>query len=292
MTTFKPYTVGLQPGPEKSSSAAFLADCLIVIVLFKQKPDESTAYTSVHAVLGHFDTFPDIFVYDNSPEPSPITSGNISYFHDPLNAGVSKAYNKASVHAASTGKTWMLLLDQDTEVTRDLFDKMEAAIRAHSDSVAFVPRLKDRKGFISPFRWAFGRGIRTNKSESPLSLDRHRFINSGLLIRLSAFQAVGGYDPDTPLDFSDISFGERLRAIAKHFHVVDVVLSHDFSDSSPMSQADALARFHQYCVGAITMSRKSGFFNFYAIRLFFRACHLCLRYKDTNFLSAFFQHLR
>jgi GT2 family glycosyltransferase len=261
-------------------------------VLFKQKPDQSPAYTSVHAVLGHSKPLPDIFIYDNSPQASPVTSGKITYLHDPLNAGVSKAYNAASVHAASTGKTWMLFLDQDTEVTRDFFDKMQTSVRAHSDSVAFVPRLKDRKGLISPFRWAFGGGIRTNKRGSPLSLASHRFVNSGLLIKLSAFQTVGGYDPDIPLDFSDIAFGERLRAITRHFHVIDVVLTHDFSDSSGMQSAHALARFHQYCAGAIAMSRKSGFPNLYAIRLFFRACRLCLRHKNTNFLSAFFQHLR
>ncbi|MDQ2657417.1 MAG: glycosyltransferase, partial [Bacteroidota bacterium] len=227
---------------------------------------------------------------DNSPHPSPFSSKNVTYRHDPLNHGVSTAYNTASVYAESKHKNWMLFLDQDTTVTVNFFEELLAAIDAHRETVAFVPRLSDQKGVVSPFYFAFGRGKRINTEPSPLSLSRHRFINSGLLVKLSAFRAVGGYDPEIPLDFSDISFGMRLMAITDHFWVLETILSHDFSDNSNMEQEDALLRFRRYCVGASVMGRKSRLPNFYAIQSLLRACHLSMRYKSGHFVTAFFQH--
>lgn len=287
---FKPYTIGTVPESKKSDLSAFFSQLLIVIVLFERKPEQSTAYSSIHDVARTSGVFPEVFLYDNSSNPSPVSSEKITYRHDPLNPGVSKAYNTASVFAENNRKSWMLLLDQDTGVTAEFFEKLQVAIRAHPETVAFVPRLKDQQGVVSPFYFAFGGGKRINPGPSFLSLRNHRFANSGLTVKLSAFQAVGGYDLDTPLDFSDISFAERLKAITDHFGVLESVLSHDFSDNTNMQPHDALSRFHRYCVGASSMSRKSRFPSPYAIRSFLRACRLCVRYKSVRFPGAFFRH--
>ncbi len=288
---FKPCTIRTVSGSKKSDLSSFFSRILIVVVLFERKPEESEACTSIHDVAVACDAFPETFIYDNSLHPSRVSSENIAYYHNPLNPGVSAAYNTASTYAESKHKTWMLFLDQDTSVTLNFFEELRAAIDTHSQTMAFVPRLRDQKGVVSPFHFAFGKGWRINIRSSTLSLRSHRFANSGLLIKLSAFQAVGGYDPEIPLDFSDISFGKRLMAFTDHFWVLDTTLSHDFSNNSKMNSEDALLRFHHYCVGASVMSRKSGFLNAYTIQSLLRACHLSVRYKRGRFISAFFHHL-
>ena len=267
----------------------FLEDLLIVVVLFKTKPEDSVTYSCLDLAFRSASVIPEILLYDNSPAPANIKGKNITYIHDPCNKGVSHAYNNAAIHARGRQKNWMLLLDQDTRVDAALFDHMETAIRTHPSSVAFVPGIRDKNGLLSPFRFSGGRGRRIVSPGRVLPLKTHRFINSGLLINCSAFTRAGGYDERIPLDFSDISFGNRLEKISDHFVVLDISLHHSFSDAEDTAIEDALTRFQHFCTGALVLGRTSGsrYLSYYNI--FLRASRLSLRYKDHRFLNQFLQ---
>jgi rhamnosyltransferase len=268
----------------------FFDELLVVIVLYKRKPAESAAYTSVRTALKNFPASPEIFLYDNGPVSTDINGDSVTYFHDPSNSGVSKAYNCASVHAQGTGKVWLLFLDQDTSVTMDFFSSLAKGVTAHAESVAFVPRMMDEKGMLSPFRFSHGRGKRILNIPETLSLDQYRFINSGLLIRLSAVVAAGGYNPQIPLDFSDIDFGSRLKKVTDHFRIIDAPLRHAFSDNNDNADA-GLARFGFFCRGAMVMGKESNQLFGYLIYAFLRACHLSFRHKDFRFIREFFDRI-
>jgi glycosyltransferase involved in cell wall biosynthesis len=267
----------------------FFAELLVVIVLFKRKTRESSAYTSLHTALNISPSFPEIFIYDNSPFSAPIEDSGVIYFHDPKNSGVSKAYNNASVYAGKKNKKWMLFLDQDTSVELSFFEKLQELVVMHPESVALVPHMTDVKGVVSPFYFASGRGKRMKNPAETLPLEKYRFINSGLLIRQSAFVAAGGYDEEIPLDFSDIAFGQRLKKVTDHFRIVDTHLQHQFSDNEIIPVEAALARFNYFRIGAFAMGKNTSGFPVYFILAFMRACHLCFRYKDFRFLTQFFQ---
>lgn len=267
----------------------FLDQLLVVIVIFKIRPEETVALKSLQTAFNVLQSFPDIFLYDNSPHPSQVPGNSITYIHDPLNSGVSRAYNAAAVHAASKGKQWLLLLDQDTHVSAALFEKFGSALHAHPRSVIFVPLLMDARGLLSPFRFERGRGRRIDHPPGRLPLEKYRFVNSGILVRHSAFLSAGGYDERIPLDFSDISFGERLKSITKHFDVIDVPLQHHFSNEHGVSLEDALARFQYFCTGALRVGRNSGALYLYLLRIFLRAGQLSLRYKNPRFIFRLFK---
>jgi len=269
-------------------SAKLLENLLVVIVLFRQKPEQSAAYTSVRTALNIFPSFPGIFIYDNSPESAGVDSG-IAYVHDPANNGVSRAYNFAAAFAGQNNKKWILLLDQDTKVESRLFEKWRDAVLMHPDSVAFVPVMKDHKGVVSPFYFSSGRGRRINIPKKRFTLDKYRFINSGLFIQSNAFIKAGGYDEEIPLDFSDISFGERLLKITDHFVVVDTSLKHEFSATSRLPLDQALGRFHHFCRGASSLGKTTGRPFVFFIRTFFHAAHLSLKYRNRGFFKIFFQ---
>jgi hypothetical protein len=202
---------------------------------------------------------------------------------------VSKAYNQASLIAGRKNKKWMLLLDQDTQVEAKVFEKWSVALLTDRVSVAFVPLMRDRKGIVSPFRFSRGQGKRIDIFQKKFSLEKYRFINSGLFIRNDAFVQAGGYDEDIPLDFSDISFGERLRAVTDHFVIIDVSLQHALSGSEKLPLDDALGRFHYFCKGASAIGKKTGRAHIFFLRAFFRASHLCVRYRNSSFLKIFNQ---
>jgi len=267
----------------------FLSELLIVVVLYKTKPVDAVAWRSVNTALHDSSTAPHVFIYDNSPDPSPVVQQNVTYIHDPENGGVSRAYNRASDHASGMDKKWMLLLDQDTSVTATLFSQMTEALSAHPSSLAFVPRIIDKKGMLSPFRFKYGRGKRITSIGEVAPLRDYRFINSGLFVRQSAFSAAGGYDDRIPLDFSDISFGTRLKKLTDHVVVLDVSLQHSFSDNERLHVEDALARFRRYCAGAVLMSKTSGS-TFLRFNMLARGFSLTLRYRDHRFLAISFHH--
>lgn len=264
----------------------FLSELLVVIVLYRKKPEESMALSSLELVLRNCASAPAILIYDNSPLPARYLGDHLTYRHDPLNRGTSYAYNQAALHAREESKTWMLLLDQDTQIDTNFLSNLVEIAGTDSDSVVFVPRIYDSKGLLSPFRFARGRGKRIHACPDVLPLNRYRFVNSGLLIRVTAFEAAGGYDERVPLDFSDICFGERLwsQNVTDHVRVVETSLTHAFSDNEDVPLEHALNRFKFFQKGSIAMGKYSGSTFLYAFNTFLRACRLSIRYYNLRFL--------
>ena len=265
-----------------------LEEIFFVIVLYKKRPEESEAISSLLPILKKSLKEFSLLIYDNSPQPSPIPYHNIIYRHDPKNHGVSKAYNEALPIALSCKKKWMLLLDQDTALNESFFRNLDSTTRQYPHSIVFVPTLKDRKGIVSPFLWTRGKGKRIDSVHARLALDKFRFVNSGALIETDSFSKAGGYDEKIPLDFSDIAFGENLRKITDHFVVVDSILQHAFSDSSSLTYNEAIERFSFFCLGALNMGRTFGPLSLYYFRALLRGLHLTIKFKRIAFIKTVF----
>ena len=268
--------------------SSFLEEILFVIVLYKTRLAESQAYGSIQKVRNSSPGI-SLFIYDNSPQAA-SPSDQVIYRHDALNSGVSKAYNEAFQIAERLNKKWMMLLDQDTEVSDSFIEKFFEAVQTSAGSVAFVPMLKDKKGIVSPFRWSLGKGDRITDPPEKLQLKDYRFVNSGLLISCSAFSNVGGYEEKIPLDFSDIAFGEKLMRKTDHFVVVQTVFNHHFSGSVRLSKQEAADRFHFFCAGAFAMGRIFGRFPVYYLRVLLRALLLSIKFRKVIFFKTFYQH--
>lgn len=267
--------------------ADFLNEILVVIVIYQQPAEK---------VLS--DVLPPssnlaVFIYDNSNVPQALSNNeHVTYKHDTDNSGVSKAYNEAFVEAQRLHKKWMLLLDQDTCCDQHYFEKLFEAVNQYPCEVAFVPKLRDAYGFVSPFRWRSGRGVRIFPDQEKYFLDRYRFANSGLLVQCDAFARAGCYVEDIPLDFSDIAFGENLMQVTNGFMVVDVILEHGFSGSEKNSYANAMSRFNYFCLGAFEFGKHVKDPALYQFRALLRATHLSIRHRSINFIKVFLKYLR
>lgn len=260
----------------------FLKNICFVIVLYQRKPEESPAFRVLRELNETVRL--NLFIYDNSPVGSDTSASFIIYQHDPGNSGVSKAYNEACRFAAEKKLRWLMLLDQDTTFDVSFFETLFVSVTAHPSEVVFVPKLYDKTGMISPFRWRSGRGIRIKDTNHRLRFNSYRFVNSGSLIRRDAFEKAGGYLESIPLDFSDIAFQERIRKTAEHFVVADIKLEHDFSGSARSSASKALTRFRFFCVGAVEMVKTFGRWEILASVLL-RSLHLTIRYREMNFFK-------
>ena len=150
-----------------------------------------------------------VFVIDNaSDRESEVTlTGLCAEFGIALiankdNIGVAGAYNQAASMAMSQGYEWILLMDQDAVAPVGLVQQLMRGVD----------------------RWG---GTRLPAVLCPLSLESdpsgHQSavpdadvavdccINAGSIVRLAAWEAVGGYDEDFFVDYVDLDFCFNCR---------------------------------------------------------------------------------
>ncbi|MFT7420312.1 MAG: GT2 family glycosyltransferase, partial [Arcticibacterium sp.] len=144
------------------------ADLAIIMVLYNQKISESKTYKTLLrsfqniALTEHI----DLFIYDNSPVPMPENMAseldvfNITYTSDVDNPGITKAYNEGFKWAKSQGLNWILLLDQDTEMSNNAIEHYVKAINKENKISVFAPiLLLSNNKIFSPFKQIFRKGF-------------------------------------------------------------------------------------------------------------------------------------
>ena len=139
----------------------FFNKLLIIIVTYKEPYNESKSFSSLLKSVDE-KYFPNLnfFIYDNSPTSYVNSESildcvykkiNITYIHDPSNAGLGVAYNKGASIAEENKKKWLLILDQDTDFPKDIIKEYFKAVISNSDVDVFAPTLfTDNMKLISP----------------------------------------------------------------------------------------------------------------------------------------------
>jgi rhamnosyltransferase len=266
-----------------------LEKVLFVIVLYKQALKSSNAFQSLAPVIAEHGKKIAVFVYDNSLTPHADDTQCLRYIHDSSNAGVSRAYNAASVFAKVNGFKFLLLMDQDTHFPEKIFNSYSQAVAANPHIHIFAPVAKDSQRVYSPFRMIRGRGIALSVLKPGVhSLKDVAVINSGLLISLEAFERTGGYDERFPLDFSDINFCERLAENCFKIYLINESIVHHHSSSV---NTEVKKRFDTYLAALVLFKKLSKQRISYWFAAFPRAAKLFSRSGDSWFLARFFKFL-
>lgn len=118
------------------------------------------------------------------------------------NRGVAGALNQAAELAVSQGFAWMLILDQDSVPPPALVEQLMTALR---DSP-----VADQAAVVCPHILKVGRKVSGATSGAPLKVVYSAW-NAGSIIRLAAWEAVGGYDERLFVDYVDHDFCLRCR---------------------------------------------------------------------------------
>ncbi len=228
---------------------------LIVIILYKQKLDDTPAFKSVSEF--HRQEEFSVFVYDNSPTPQPVDHKFVVYRHDAANGGVSRGYNHAAQFALREQFTHLLLLDQDSCFPVSTFDAYKTTREKGRTDKIFAPVMRDSRGIVSPFKFRFGKGFRLSSvAPGNYSLKELRVINSGMMIPLEVFWKAGGYDERFPLDLSDIVFTDKLIQLNIHVEIISGTATHSLSAEDQRSDNKAVRiRTRQY-ESALALYRK------------------------------------
>lgn len=176
---------------------------LSIIVLYEQQLEDSLSYQSFQALSRHMDEPPTLIVYDNSAVPLATIPSGIIYHHDSRNIGVQPAYEYARLHAETLHYPYILLLDQDSWITKDLWHGYLASICSVNPPTAVVPRVYDDETLVSPF---YTTSLFSKKSmvvQPGLYTAGITAISSGCLLSTDFISKQGGFSEEFPLDYLD-----------------------------------------------------------------------------------------
>ena len=209
-----------------------------VIVLYKQRPDQSKSLSSLLEICRCDRTVAhqiDIFIQDNSPEANPPASNHdqpaLEYHHAPENPGLAAAYNRALRLADDHAIPWLLLLDQDTVLDHRFLSQLLNAVQHEpaAEICGFVPELVRNGRVCSPHTLRRG-------AYKPLSLGFSGFAaeplvpcNSASCLKVQALLAIGGFPEEYWLDFLDFIVFHRLQSAGGRVCVLDSRLEHSLS---------------------------------------------------------------
>jgi GT2 family glycosyltransferase len=208
-----------------------------VVVIYKQKIADSKTINSLFDQIQAMSLNIDLLIYDNSPSPQswehPIKNLiSVAYTHDPANGGLVPAYNFALVIAKKSGIEWLLLLDQDTTLTAEYFDRLSAAIQEHgADSriVAYAPHIIVRGKHVVPTWFSMGMHRRIKPSFHGVATRPINSINSATVVRVPFVESLGGFDKRFPLNFADYWLYREIYRGGKMVVVLNCGLEHGLS---------------------------------------------------------------
>ncbi len=269
-------------------------EMLIVVVRYRISLEHSQTFASLSKA---FRSRPDliacagVLIWDNSPSALPDVRlpFPFEYRYTGRNLGVSGAYNCALALAEEKSCPWLLLLDQDTTLPEDFLSRMLEYARFHQANgriAAVAPFLICDSQPVSPSV------IRMDHAQPlPLSFSGEHELpahaaNSGALVRVSALRAVGGYDEDFWLDYSDVTLFHRLYLHGRVLYVAgDLHLQHSLSANnfngamSPERYRNAIAAEGAYW--DLYRSRRDNLA--LTARLFLRTCKQWIVYRNKEF---------
>ena len=167
---------------------------LYIVVIYGIRREESPAWQGVHTMLGDA----DLYVHDNTDE----------------NVYLAKAYNEGLRYAKANGYSWLVLLDADTQVTKQYLKAVRETAASQAPKSAYCPVLIGENGQQSSPKKAYG---------IPVA------FNSGLLLPVAVIDSLGGFNEAYPLDYLDYWLCYQLQQRHIALRTLQVQMTHTLS---------------------------------------------------------------
>ncbi|MGY3777169.1 glycosyltransferase [Isobaculum melis] len=204
----------------------------IVLVLYQRLLEESETYQSLLSYEYLFESLQidyELLVYDNSLEKINKANEKITYFHNPKNPGIAVAYNEAFSIGKKNQSSWLLLLDQDTQLTEAYLQELLLLSKTEKKASAIVPKVFFGEQQISPVFAKNLRHLEEDVTITGLTNQKIMSINSGTLLSMAFMEKIGGFNPNFKLDYLDHWLFHQLAELNESIYVMNAHLQHDLS---------------------------------------------------------------
>jgi len=204
----------------------------IIIVLYKLKLEDSITYKTLCEYISCLKYNYELLIYNNSPEILIEESSKYIVINASQNDMLAVAYNYALQRAEEYNREWMLLLDQDTCLTKEYFEQLNNAL-LYENIAAIIPKLKSKQMHLSPKsccstigHWGIMKNLQTTGIINGKTIQA---FNSAALLKTNSLQKIGGFSTEFPLYELDYWVFFRLSRNKEHFYLMDVILYHDLT---------------------------------------------------------------
>ena len=154
-------------------------------------------------------------------------TNNVTYLYMGGNKGLSKAYNAAISYLKDLTDV-IVLLDDDTEIPSEYFDKLKMALTRFPDVDIFAPIIRGQDGIIySPNNYNFLKNHLLRVPQKEVKQARFNAISSCLAIRMRVFEHYR-YNEKLFVDEIDHCFFREQRERGKKFGVLDIDIVQNF----------------------------------------------------------------
>ena len=141
-----------------------------------------------------------IYVVDNSDDEviRLKNTKKIEYIKLYTNKGIASALNEGAKKAMEDGYDWLLTLDQDSQITSDVIEKLKKYLLEHDTS---------KIGLVSPYQDINAKEeLKDVEAEEMLEV-----MTSGNIINLKAWQEIGGFKDWLFIDCVDTEYCMNLN---------------------------------------------------------------------------------
>lgn len=196
-----------------------------IIVVYNKEICNSITYNNIKSRSDL-----DILFMDNSTSSTSnqqyCEMHGLQYISMYGNKGLSKAYNKAIEKTSNSDV--LILLDDDTDIPYEYFDKLKKALLDFPEIDVFVPIIKGQDGIIySPNSYNFFKNKLIDVPEKKINQEKFNAISSCMAIRMDVFKNYR-YNEKLFVDEVDHCFCREQREQGRKFGILDVVVEQHF----------------------------------------------------------------
>lgn len=168
---------------------------LAAVVVFYNPSD-----ANIQNIKKYEQSVDQLFIVDNSDDD--ITryqdTKKIKYIKLHENKGIAYALNKGAKEAIAQGFDWLLTLDQDSQITKEIIENLKKYLETHDTK---------KIGLISPYQDIEGEEeIKDVEAEEMIEV-----MTSGNIINLKAYQKIGGFKDWLFIDCVDTDYCMNLH---------------------------------------------------------------------------------
>lgn len=257
----------------------------VVVVLYGMRAEQSIALRTFMQYRDCLRGGYHLCIYNNSTDIV-VEWPEAEVVNATANDGLAKAYNFALRRAEEHRCWWLLLLDQDTQLTEQYLAELSRFLdQPSSCPVAVVPCLVENGIEMSPTVYKRWKGIAWR--QTPLSKkiwltkgDVLTAFNSGALMNVSKLRELNGFDERYPLDMLDHRMFYLFHQQRWLVYTLPVALSHSLSENSGMSNERYAAYLKAHRRWAAEVGRDT--LLMFRLRMLLRWVQMLLRGDDAE----------